>query len=75
MQAEAAARISAIRRGQVARRNTKRQMAHLAAQRLAQVALPLPLPLTLTLPVSTPLPIPHKPKPYPYPYPYGYGYR
>ena len=57
MQAEAAARISAIRRGQVARRNTKRQMAHLAAQRLAQVALPLPLTLTLTLP-------------YPHPYPY-----
>ena len=57
MQAEAAARISAIRRGQVARRNTKRQMAHLAAQRLAQVALPLPVTLTLTLP-------------YPHPYPY-----
>jgi len=57
VQAEAAARISAIRRGQVARRNTKRQMAHLAAQRLAQVALPLPLTLTLTLP-------------YPHPYPY-----
>ena len=45
-QAAAAVRIAASRRGQLSRRNTKRQMAHLAAKRQTQVPYPYPLPPT-----------------------------
>jgi hypothetical protein len=53
-QAAAAVRIAATRRGQLSRRNTNRQMAHLAAKKQTQVPYPYPYPYPTPTSTSTP---------------------